>query len=321
MLPASHRGMGTAVGSPDTCNTPTGTGVDVPTPYVNTGDHTQSVGFSPTVYVTMMNAISQAATVPTTTGDESGTSHPTIKGVLTHTSGNPIVYVNSVPAVAVSNTTSHNNGNCPAGTVVSPGAATVFYTLKEGAAPLVGEHRAVRGDEVNAWAARISGATLVSVELAASDLTIGVRVISESTASELLSALRAHPAARSLTLDLRGVPGGTLHGACRLASIFLPAGAEVVRVTDSDGDVEVLRATDCEKTAIPLSILVDEQTASAAEIVALALHVHDRARVLGGPSYGKASVQTFDVRDGVRAYSTIAALAGPRGAILDGHYR
>ena len=68
MLPASNRGVGTAVGTPDTCNTPTGTGVDVPTPYANTGDHSQSVGFSPTVYVSMMNALSQSATVPSTSG-------------------------------------------------------------------------------------------------------------------------------------------------------------------------------------------------------------------------------------------------------------
>lgn len=320
MLPASNRGVGTAVGTPDTCNTPTGTGVDVPTPYANTGDHSQSVGFSPTVYVSMMNALSQSATVPSTSGDESGTSHPTIKGMLSHTSGNPIVYVNSVPGVTVSSTTSHNNGNCPAGSVVSPGAANVFYTYAAGAPPALGGFAPVSSEEAATWAERVSGPTLVASR-EGGRLTLAPRVVTAGTASEVLSALHAYEGVARLVLDLRGCPGGTLDGAVRVASLFLPEGSEVGRVGDGDGDLEILRARPGERSALALEVLVDEDTASAAEIVALALHVHGRATVTGDPSHGKATVQTLAVREGVRAYETVGTLAGPGGARLDGRYR
>lgn len=319
MLPASNRGVGTAVGTPDTCNTPTGTGVDVPTPYANTGDHSQSVGFSTTVYVTMMNALSTAATVPTTTGDESGTTHPTIKGKMSHSTGNPVVYVDSVPAVTVSSVTSHNNGNCPAGSVVSPGSANVFFTLRgSDAVPEVGAARAFRADEAAAMADRASGPTLTTA-LRGRTLVASPRVITDATTSELLAALAAHRDAASVELDLRGVPGGTLEGACRLAALFLSKGREIARVTDLDGDVDVHRSDGGPLTETEVVVLVDASTASAAEIVALALAANARARVTGA-SYGKATAQRITIVDGVRVLATVASIAGPGGVPLDGRY-
>jgi carboxyl-terminal processing protease len=65
--------------------------------------------------------------------------------------------------------------------------------------------------------------------------------------------------------------------------------------------------------------MVDEGSASAAEIVAAALQEHGRATVLGQPSYGKGSVQAFiDLRDGSGLKLTTARYYTPRGRTLEG---
>lgn len=287
MLPASNRASGTAQGFPDTCNTPNGSGVDVPTPYTNTGDHTQSQGYSQTVFITMMNALSQSATVPTTSGDESGTTHPTIKGVMSHTVGNAIVFVNSVPGINVTSTTSHNNGNCPSGTVVSPGAATVFYTLKHESIPGLGEGRAMSTHELEERLTCLEGPT---VEVGHEESVLRIRLVTERTVTEL--ARRDHDLpAGPFTLDLRGCRGGTLGGAVSLLSAFLPQGAHLFTSRDADGDPTRVcaRGGPCIERA--LVVLVDRDTASAAELVASALASHGRAEVLGGPTAGKLSAQ------------------------------
>lgn len=286
MLPASNRASGTAQGFPDTCNTPNGSGVDVPTPYTNTGDHAQSQGYSQTVFITMMNALSQSATVPTTSGDESGTTHPTIKGVMSHTVGNPIVFVNSVPGINVTSTTSHNNGNCPSGTVVSPGAATVFYTLKHPGIPGLGEGRAMSTDELEERLTCLEGPTVEAVD----GSVLRIRLITERTATELARSDRDLPAG-PFTLDLRGCRGGVLSGAVSLLSLLLPEGAHLFTTRDVDGDLTMVRGRGGPRIERPLVVLVDGETASAAELVASALSSHERAAVLGGPTAGKLSAQ------------------------------
>jgi len=97
---------------------------------------------------------------------------------------------------------------------------------------------------------------------------------------------------KGLVLDLRDNPGGVVQTALELASYFLKPGQKLLSVKGrsiNDQDVDVPKtATPYE---FPLSILVNAKTASAAEIVTGALQDHDRATVLGEPSYGKGLVQ------------------------------
>jgi hypothetical protein len=76
MLSASTRNSGQNVASPDVCNTPTGTGVDAPIPYVNTATHSQAVAFATTVMIEGGNALTMASSIPSTSGDESGDVAP-----------------------------------------------------------------------------------------------------------------------------------------------------------------------------------------------------------------------------------------------------
>ncbi len=104
----------------------------------------------------------------------------------------------------------------------------------------------------------------------------------------------------SLILDLRGNPGGLLEEGVAVADLFLDGGTEVVetrsRVVDQNDTYYALKAA-VDRT-LPVVVLVDGFSASASEIVAGALQDHDRALVVGTPTFGKGSVQTLYPLDG-----------------------
>lgn len=304
MLPASNRATGSASGFPDTCNTPNGSGVDVPTPYTNTGDHSQSQGYSQTVFVAMMNALNQSSTVSTTSGDESGTSHSTIKGVMSHTVGNAIVFVNSVSAINLTSTTSHNAGNCSSGSVVSPGAANVFYTYRSGVVPALGESLPISAAEFEARGERLAGPSLERMAEGEGGANLRCHVITERTSNELFGLLADVPTSFGVTLDLRGCPGGTLGGAERLLSALLPQGAVLFETVDLDGDVATFVGRPGPRVTHPLTILVDAMTGSAAEVVAESLANHGRATIVGGPTAGKLTAQIVVDHGGSPALAT-----------------
>jgi carboxyl-terminal processing protease len=102
-----------------------------------------------------------------------------------------------------------------------------------------------------------------------------------------------HAGAKSLTLDLRNNPGGLLAQGVAVAELFLDPGQKVV---STKGRVPTANATYQSKDVqrwpnLPIVVLVNGGTASAAEIVAGALQDHDRAIVIGRPSFGKGSAQ------------------------------
>jgi carboxyl-terminal processing protease len=97
--------------------------------------------------------------------------------------------------------------------------------------------------------------------------------------------------AEGIVLDLRHNPGGLLGEAVRSASLFLPEGEVVVR-TDSRSQGESVHETgDGRISSLPLVVLIDRATASAAEILTAALADNGDARVIGTRSYGKGVFQ------------------------------
>ena len=96
-----------------------------------------------------------------------------------------------------------------------------------------------------------------------------------------------------LILDLRNNPCGLLTAAAETASLFLPAGSPIVTVRGRNvpEHTEVVPKT-AKPYGFKLAILLNEKTASASEIVSGAMQDHDRATVLGVPSYGKGLVQS-----------------------------
>ncbi|WP_305672693.1 S41 family peptidase [Algoriphagus sp.] len=97
-----------------------------------------------------------------------------------------------------------------------------------------------------------------------------------------------------LILDLRDNPGGLLSEAVEIVNLFIPKGKEVVKTLGKLQNVNYTYKTS--KTPvdkdIPIVVLINERSASAAEIVAGALQDYDRAVLVGRKSFGKGLVQT-----------------------------
>ena len=127
---------------------------------------------------------------------------------------------------------------------------------------------------------------------------------SEETAAEVEASLAklAAEGLESLVLDLRGNPGGLLTQATQVADLFLPKDDPIVTIRERRGQrAETLLSEHDPAVDIPLVVLIDGGSASAAEIVAGAIQDNDRGLVLGTPSFGKGSVQTiFDLGEAER---------------------
>lgn len=96
-----------------------------------------------------------------------------------------------------------------------------------------------------------------------------------------------------IALDLRGNPGGLLDQAVAVADQFMPSGRIVSTKGRHPDSLQRFDATpDDIAGGIPMTVLIDGRTASAAEIVAAALQDSGRAVVVGASSFGKGSVQT-----------------------------
>lgn len=115
------------------------------------------------------------------------------------------------------------------------------------------------------------------------------------TAKQLQSAIDnlGGNALKGLVLDLRNNPGGIVKAALDAAALFLEPGQKILTVKGRFGEGQ---AADVPKYAKPykfkMSVIVNAKTASASEILAGALQDHDRATIVGQPSYGKGLVQT-----------------------------
>jgi carboxyl-terminal processing protease len=121
--------------------------------------------------------------------------------------------------------------------------------------------------------------------------------------------------ARSFVLDLRGNPGGSVEESVAISSLFLPSDEPVVTLRYRGQPPDVSRSAGTPVLAdAPLVVLIDGNTASAAEIVAGALQDHDRALVVGTTSYGKGVAQSvFPLRQGWALKITTAAWFTPSG--------
>jgi carboxyl-terminal processing protease len=143
----------------------------------------------------------------------------------------------------------------------------------------------------------------------------------ENTDRDVKHALRdlSGKGMKRLLFDVRGNPGGPLDQAIKVANEFLPKGKMIVytrgRVTNSDQDY---RATEeSEYTEIPIVLLANRNSASAAEIVTGTLQDHDRAYVVGETTFGKALVQSvYRITAGAGLALTTAHYYTPSGRLI-----
>ena len=120
---------------------------------------------------------------------------------------------------------------------------------------------------------------------------------------------------KGLVLDLRKNPGGLVTSALDTSSLFLRPKQSILTIHGRKVAETVERVPDEAKPyTFALAVLLDEKSASASEIVAGALQDHDRATIIGEPSFGKGLVQNlFPLSDGSGMALTTALYYTPSG--------
>ena len=152
--------------------------------------------------------------------------------------------------------------------------------------------------------------------------TIGyIRIgsFAEHTGDEFTSEMNrlAGSGMTALIIDLRANPGGLITSCVAVAEQVVPAGT-IVSVIDRDGGEEVYRSSLAARK-YPIVVLIDENSASASEILAGALQDTGAGPIIGTTSYGKGSVQAvlpLFHEDGLKL--TIAKYVTPNGRSIDG---
>jgi carboxyl-terminal processing protease len=129
-----------------------------------------------------------------------------------------------------------------------------------------------------------------------------------------------------LILDLRGNDGGRVDQAADVAGEFLPKGtvlySSVGRKSEVGDTVRVKRSFWRSERRYPIVLLVNEGSASASELVAGALQDHDRALLVGHPTFGKSLLmQGFPMSDGSVIVLVIGHVKTPCGRVIQRQYR
>jgi carboxyl-terminal processing protease len=150
---------------------------------------------------------------------------------------------------------------------------------------------------------------------------VALSMFSEGAHGEVRQAIDKlrREGAKGLVLDLRGNGGGLVSEARMVASLFLRSGV-IVTTKGRNQPTTVLRAS-CHPLApsLPMVVLVDRQTASAAEIVTGALQDHRRASVVGTHTYGKGVFQELaPLQGGGGIKLTVGHYFTPNGRNLGG---
>ncbi len=133
---------------------------------------------------------------------------------------------------------------------------------------------------------------------------------------------------KRLVLDLRDNGGGSVAEAARVAGEFLPKGAIVYteqtrkKVEGEKDTVRVSRSFWSHEKRYPLVVLINAGTASASELVAGALQDHDRAVIVGRPSFGKALLMRgLPLADGSLMMLVVGHVTTPCGRVIQRQYR
>jgi carboxyl-terminal processing protease len=151
---------------------------------------------------------------------------------------------------------------------------------------------------------------------------IHVSQFMETTSHEVGEALERFGPVNGLLIDMRSNPGGLVNEAVAMADKFLQRGQVVVSQKGRSYPDQVYRANrGTDSKPYPIVVLVNKNTASAAEIVSGALQDHDRALIVGETTFGKGLVQTvFQVADNTGLALTTFHYYTPSGRLIQRNY-
>lgn len=136
------------------------------------------------------------------------------------------------------------------------------------------------------------------------------------TADDLKAAISKLNYKSGLIIDLRDNPGGLIEEAVKVAEIFIGNGVVVsYQVNDAE---RLFKVVNPKPITVPVILIINRNTASAAEILAGAFQDRNRGVVIGERSYGKGSVQEFKtLEDGSKIELTVALYRTPSGRVID----
>jgi len=161
--------------------------------------------------------------------------------------------------------------------------------------------------------------TVQSLRLDQDILYLRIYQFGDSTQQEFDAQLKAGlPGAKGVVLDLRDNGGGFVSAAAAVISRFVASG-EAFEQRGRDGEVDRTTVDGNDPAAqVPLEVLVNENTASASEIVSGSLQAHDRAKLVGAKTFGKGSVQIdYRLDNGGDLHLTVAHWYLPNGRTID----
>ncbi len=144
----------------------------------------------------------------------------------------------------------------------------------------------------------------------------------ETTAQEVNQAIDSFPNLHGLVLDLRGNPGGLLSQAVEVCDHLLSKGQSIVSQRGRAYPDQNYTATHGnDGKTFPIVVLVNRNTASAAEIVSGALQDHDRALIVGETTFGKGLVQTvYNLSENTGLALTTYHYYTPSGRLIQRNY-
>ena len=153
-------------------------------------------------------------------------------------------------------------------------------------------------------------------------VVLSMRAFQSHTGQQILDVLEPvyqRGALRGLILDLRDNPGGLLSSAVEIGDYFLPSGLIVSTKGRGEPEQRYQAISEQRFADVPIMVLINRYSASAAEVLAGALQDHGRATIVGQTSYGKGSVQKLWPIEGGRAIKlTVSRYYTPKGRMIEG---
>lgn len=164
---------------------------------------------------------------------------------------------------------------------------------------------------------------VVSVKSSMLSDTVGYIRISEfnnNTVSQFKKAINNLEASgvKGIVFDVRNNPGGSVTSVSQILDILLPEGP-IVSATYKDGKTEIVAMSDKSEMTLPMAVVTNSSTASAAELFTQALKDYNKAQSVGTKTYGKGVMQAIKrLNDGSAINLTIAKYNPPKGINYDG---
>ena len=123
--------------------------------------------------------------------------------------------------------------------------------------------------------------------------------------------------AKSLIIDLRNNGGGIVSEATDIADMLLDKGQTIISTVNKDNKKEITYSKKAPTFTMPITVLVNENSASASEILACSLQDNERAKIIGTKTYGKGIIQTLlSLTDGSGLKITTEEYYTPKGTTI-----